>query len=440
MARARARIPLNVFINARPVGQLRKETSGAIDFQYDESWLTWEHTFPISSSLPLREDRYTGDRVLIVLDNLLPDQREVRQRLAERMGSEGEDAYSLLSVIGRDCVGALQLLPDGVDPGAAGEVKGEIATEKRVSDLLSDLGRTPLGISMEDEDFRISIAGAQEKTALLFWKKKWRIPHGSTATTHILKPQIGVLRNGIDLTHSVENEHFCMRLTAALGIPVANTSIQRFGKHTVLVVERFDRRWTKDKRLLRVPQEDLCQALSIAPARKYQSEGGPGIRDVLELLKASDDPEADRRLFLKAQLVFWLLGATDGHAKNFSIFLHPAGGFRLTPLYDVMSLQPALAANQIKRNRMKLAMSVGDSRHYVLHTIQPRHFVQSAIAAGMPSRTVEEIMQELAERIKPAIDVASDELPRGFPRHIRESIIEGLLERAALLKPNTVRT
>lgn len=242
-----------------------------------------------------------------------------------------------------------------------------------------------------------------------------------------------MLRNGVDLTRSVENEHLCMLLTAELGLPTAKTSIATFGDSNVLVIERFDRRWTKDKRLLRLPQEDLCQALSAPPARKYQSEGGPGIREILQLLKASDDPHSERRMFMEAQIVFWLLGATDGHAKNFSIFLHPGGGFRLTPLYDVMSLQPAYDANQIKRNRMKLAMSVGDKRHYVIDSILPRHFVQSAEQAGMPATTVSEIMQELVDRTPHAIATATEQLPSGFPKQIKASIVRGLNERIGLL-------
>jgi serine/threonine-protein kinase HipA len=433
MARTRSHTPLNIFVNGRLVGRLRKEASGAIDFQYDPSWLHWEHTFPVSLSLPLREQRYTGDAVVAVFDNLLPDNIEIRRRVAQRIGAEGDDAYSLLAAIGRDCVGALQFLPADTEPAPAGHVAGEPATDERITALLTELGRTPLGVSTQDEDFRISIAGAQEKTALLFWKRKWHIPHGSAATTHIFKPQIGVLRNGIDLSRSVENEHFCMLLTAALGLPTAKTMIVTLGGSNVLVIERFDRRWTNDKRLLRLPQEDLCQALSVPPARKYQSEGGPGIREVLQFLKASDDPDDDRRFFMKAQVVFWLLGATDGHAKNFSIFLHPGGGFRLTPLYDVMSLQPAYNANQLKRNRMKLAMSVGDKRHYVLDTILPRHFVQSAEQAGMPARAMEDIMQALADRVPKAIEEAIERVPDGFPRQISASIVAGLKERHQLL-------
>lgn len=433
MARPRTRATLNVFLNGRLVGRLRKEASGAIDFQYDGAWLGWQHTFPISISLALREDRYTGDSVVAVFDNLLPDNSEIRRRLAARVNASGDDPYSLLAAIGRDCVGALQFLREGIEPAAAGVVAGVPISDARVAAVLADLGNTPLGLTAEDEEFRISIAGAQEKTALLLWKNRWHLPRGTTATTHILKPQIGIRKNGIDLSHSVENEHLCMLLTEALGLPTAKTQILDFNGQRVLVVERFDRQWTSDKRLLRLPQEDCCQAMSISSVRKYQADGGPGIRQVLELLKASDRPEDDQRLFLKAQTVFWLLGATDGHAKNFSLFLHPGGGFRLTPLYDIMSAQPNFDAKQIQRDQLRLAMSVGENRHYILDTIMPRHFVQSAEQAGVPASTVETILLELKERAPKAMSGVLEQLPDDFPINIKTSIVRGIQKRLELI-------
>ena len=432
MARSRTHVPLGVFVNGRRVGRLRKETSGSIDFQYDGSWLEWDHTFPISLSLPLREDRYVGTSVVAVFDNLLPDSDAIRRRLAERVRAEGDDAYSLLTAIGRDCVGALQFLPGDEEPEAIGKPQGEIVNDERVAAILADLVRTPLGVSAEHEEFRISIAGAQEKTALLYWKDHWCIPHGSTPTTHILKPQIGLLKSGIDLSKSVENEHFCMELARELGLPTAKTTMVNFEDQRVLVVERFDRQWTRDRRLLRLPQEDCCQALSVSPTRKYQTDGGPGIEQVLELLKASDSPAEDQRLFVRAQLVFWLLGATDGHAKNFSLFIHPGGGFRLTPLYDVISAQPTLDAHQIPRKKMRLAMSVGDNRHYVIDTVMPRHFVESAEKAGVPGSVVREQLKEVADLAPSAIERVTKSLPPGFPGDISSSIVRGIEQRLTL--------
>jgi serine/threonine-protein kinase HipA len=343
----------------------------------------------------------------------------------------GYDAYSLLAAVGRDCVGALQFLPDGADPGPAGGIEGRPLEDKAIANLLGDLKRTPLGVD-ESGEFRISLAGAQEKTALLYWRDQWQVPHGSTATTHILKPEIGRLPNGIDLSQSIENEHLCMRLTASLGLPTARTEMREFSGRRALVVERFDRLHTRDGRLLRLPQEDCCQALSVPPPRKYESDGGPGMRRILDLLKASDEPEADQTLFLKAQIVFWLLGATDGHAKNFSIFLLPGGRFRLTPLYDVMSAQPIVDAGEIRHNRMKMAMAVGDNRHYVIDEIMPRHFLQTAASAGVPAPVVQGILDEMENDTDRAIDAAVNDLPPGFPERIVSSVIEGLRRRLRL--------
>jgi serine/threonine-protein kinase HipA len=428
MARRRKHAPLNVFLNSRFVGRLNREASGAIDFQYDPSWLDWEFAFPVSLSLPLREDRYVGAPVTAVFDNLLPDSDAIRRRVAERVGAAGADAYSLLTAVGRDCVGALQFLPDGEDPDPAGTINGRPVDEDEIAQLLNNLASAPLGLD-ENQDFRISIAGAQEKTALLYWQGKWCKPLGTTATTHILKPQIGRIPNGIDLSDSIENEYLCLKLTHALGIPSAKIDIGDFDGKRALIVERFDRRWTRDSRLLRLPQEDCCQALSVPPTLKYQSEGGPGIRDILDLLKGSDDPEADQTAFLRAAIVFWLLGATDGHAKNFSIFLNPGGRFRMTPLYDVLSAQPSLDAGQIQRKQMKLAMSAGDKRHYKIDDIMPRHFLQTAEKAGVGASVVQPILDDLGSTIPGAVERVVQSLPSEFPEQLVSSIVGGIENR-----------
>jgi serine/threonine-protein kinase HipA len=432
MARTPTHKPLNLFLNGQLVGRLTKEASGSVEFLYHESWLARENAVPVSLSLPLREDKYVGRPVVAVFDNLLPDNDDIRRRLAARVRAEGSDAYSLLSAVGRDCVGALQFLPDGADPGPVGQVEGRLLVETEIAAILNDLNKAPLGVTDESE-FRISIAGAQEKTALLLWKDKWHVPHGSTATTHILKPQIGKAGN-IDLSQSVENEHFCMRFAAALGLSTARTKIADFSDRRVLVVERFDRRWTGDQRLLRLPQEDCCQALSVPPTLKYQADGGPGMTDILQLLKGSDEPESDRRNFMKAQIVFWLLGATDGHAKNFSIFLSSGGRFRMTPLYDVMSAQPAVDAGQMRHNKMKMALAAGRNRHYAIETVMPRHFIQTAEAAGIPADMTKAIMSELAERVPVALETTRQGLPPAFSEPILNSISTGVLHRARQLE------
>lgn len=432
MALRRAHVPLNVFLNSRLVGVLRRESTGAIDFQYAKDWLGWQSTFPVSLSLPLREDRYIGAPVINVFDNLLPDSDAIRKRVAERVGAGGTDAYSLLTALGHDCVGALQFLPDGIDPGKAGAVDGKPVTDDEVAVIVNNLASAPLGMS-EDEDFRISIAGAQEKTALLRKDGQWFKPVATTATTHILKPQIGQLPNGIDLSNSAENEYFCLKLLAALGVPTADAEIADFGDRRTLIVERFDRRCTNDGRLLRLPQEDICQAFSVPPTRKYQSDGGPGMRDIIELLKGSDMPEQDIATFMRACILFWMLGATDGHAKNFSITLGPGGRFRLTRLYDVLSAQPSLDAGQIQQKKFKLAMSVGKNRHYPVEEIKPRHFLQTAELAGVGAPLMRAIFEDLGANAVEQTDAVIAALPRNFPDQLVASVRAGVKSRLRLL-------
>ncbi|CAN7609285.1 type II toxin-antitoxin system HipA family toxin [Phenylobacterium sp. LjRoot164] len=428
MARRARAGPLDVYLNGRLVGRLRREASGAIDFVYDESWLAWSNTMPISLSLPLREERYVGAPVAAVFDNLLPDNEAIRARVAAKVGAEGVDAFSLLAALGRDCVGALQFQAEGQAPPQVELPQGEIVSNHQIEEILSNLARSPLGIE-RDADFRISIAGAQEKTAFLRSGEAWRRPFGATPTTHIFKPQIGRLPNGLDLSNSVENEYLCLTLLRALGLATANVEMASFGDRRVLVVERFDRRWLADGRLLRVPQEDFCQALSTPWTLKYESDGGPGVVRCMSLLAVSDEPNLDRQAFMKTIMSFWLLAATDGHAKNFSLFLHPGGRARMTPLYDVLSAQPSLAAGQVRHNQMKLAMAVGDKRRYRVDEVAPRHFVQTGLAAGLSEVTTLELLAGLVEEGPTALANALGALPKDFPDAVSAPIAEGFLQR-----------
>lgn len=430
MGRRPRHAPLRVYLNNRRVGTLARETSGAISFAYHEDWLGWEHALPVSLSMPLRETPYRGEPVAAVFENLLPDSDDLRRLVAEKVGARGTDAYSLLSVIGRDCVGAMQFMAGDTAPeDASGHIEGEALDDAGIEKTLKGLKQAPLGLSRDDA-FRISVAGAQEKTALLWHEGVWKKPHGTTPTTHIFKTQIGQLPNGIDLSDSVENEFYCLKLTEAFGLPVNDARIETFGETKALVIERFDRRWTKDGRLIRLPQEDCCQALSVPPTLKYQSHGGPGIVQILEFLQGSDAPTEDQDRFFKAQLIFWLMGATDGHAKNFSVYIGAGGAYHLTPLYDVLSVQPSLIARQIERKQMKLAMSVGNSRHYRVDQIHGRHFVQTGVRAGLSKARIIALIEEVADTAPAALDKIASILPKDFPPAIHETVSAGIMDRA----------
>jgi len=224
-----------------------------------------------------------------------------------------------------------------------------------------------------------------------------------------------------------------LKLLKHLGLRVNDARIMTFGQTKALVIERFDRVW-HEGRLVRLPQEDCCQALSVPPTRKYQADGGPGILDIANLLQGSDSPADDHRTLIQAQLVFWLIGATDGHAKNFSVFLRPRGGYALTPLYDVLSAQPSLDARYLEGKQMKLAMSVGDNRHHRIDEVQPRHFFQTAEKAGLPKALVSSAIENIASRMDKAAAALEAELPAGFPQELHVSVSAGIQKRMRVLQ------
>ena len=432
MGRKRSYIPLNIYMGERLVGELTREKSGAVSFAYDQTWLDWQYTMPISLSLPLRSERYIGATVIAMFENLLPDNIEILKRVAEEVGAEGTDAYSMLAKLGRDCIGALQIIPADVKPLFSKEITGELQTDIQIEALLKEIENKPLGIRKEN-DFRISVAGAQEKTALLLRDGKWIKPTGTTPTTHILKPQIGVLPDGMDLSQSVENEHYCMRLMESFNLPTAQTEIIDFGEVRALSIERFDRRWTRDGRLIRLPQEDCCQALAVPPTQKYQVDGGPGVVEIIKLLQASDEPQVDQYNFFKANILFWLIGATDGHAKNFSIALTPGGRFKMTPLYDVLTVQPMLDAYQLNRKAMKLAMRVGKSNHYRVDTIVGRHFFETGHQAGLSKSIIQKIIDDITGNWECAFENTQLQMPNDFSEKLHFTVKSAFENRLKLL-------
>ena len=415
---------LHLFENGRRLGALTRTPSG-LALQYDSDWLAWEGATPVSLSLPLDPAGQRGEPVFRFLDNLLPDSEGMRARLAARVDAPDTHPFTLLAHLGRCSAGAVTFVPEGEDPGPPGAVRGTPISDAEVARLVSELDRRPLGVGPR---FRISLAGAQRKTALLFSDGGWQLPHGFTPTTHILKPQIGSLM-GVDFSRSVENEFLCLSLASAFGLEVAPARIEDFGEARVLVVERFDRRWTDDGRLLRVPHEDLAQALGVAAGRKYELDGGPGMVRLLGLLEGSVVPEKDRRSFLRAQVVFWLLAAIDGHAKNYSLRLLPGSRFRLAPLYDIVSVQPAFSGGELPADEAMVSLAVGDAGLRVVDRIGPQHFVETARAAGVPARVVRGLFAELIETRARAFEAVREGLPDDFPHAMEAAIFDAITAR-----------
>jgi serine/threonine-protein kinase HipA len=395
-------------MNAELTGHWSIDSMGRHEFHYDESWAKNEVARPISLSMPLQppEVPYRGPVVEAYFDNLLPESIEVRKRIRDKFGAASTSVFDLLVETGRDCVGAIQLLPPGQPPRGVDQINGKTLDEGGVADSLRRaVSGNPLG-QRDDDDLRISLAGMQEKTALLLKDNKWHEPLGATPTTHIFKLPLGLVgRMQADLSTSVENEWLCAQIVREFGLPVARCDIADFEDQHVLIVERFDRRLSADR------------------------------ADINNLLLGSRHAAADRRLFFRAQVLFWMLCAVDGHAKNFSVFIERYGRFKSTPLYDVISAYPILGngKNQLSPKKASMAMAVtGKNRHYRWAEIQPRHWVSTANKIGL-SATVEEDIADLVARTPGVVKTVNAALPKSFPRGVADPVFDGLTQAAEKL-------
>lgn len=431
---------LNVWLNGIPVGQWRNKANSST-FVYFDEWLEEEQGRPISLSMPFtaNNDAYSGRLVTNYFDNLLPDSDIIRRRIAIRHNTGSTDPFQLLEAIGRDCVGAVQMLSEDMRPEDLFSIRKRPLDEQAIAKLLRDnTNSNGFGPIDDDQDLRLSIAGAQEKTALLYHEGQWNLPIGSTPTTHILKLPLGLVGNmSADMSTSVENEWLCSIILESFGLPIAKTEILQFEEQKVLAIERFDRKYADDNSwIVRLPQEDMCQATGCSPLNKYQRDGGPGIEAIMQLLLGSETPELDRQNFFKTQIIFWLLAAIDGHAKNFSIFLQPKARYRATPLYDVLSAHPVIGngRNMISTQDAKLAMAVrGSTNYYHIQRIQRRHWSSMAQQVGLGGINAEKIIEEVLEQVPNVIDSVNSKLTKKFPAALAASILDGMQKQANVI-------
>ncbi len=368
---------LVTWMNNQRVGELTKLANGAHTFKYAPEWLASRYARPLSLSLPLQRGNITSDAVFNFFDNLLPDSPIVRDRIVKRYHAKSRQPFDLLSEIGRDSVGAVTLIPEDetvTRPIMAWEKLTEARLEEVLTAYKADI---PLGMIREENDFRISVAGAQEKTALLRIGNDWCIPKGITPTTH-----------------------------------------------------SFDRRWNAERTvLLRLPQEDMCQTFGLPSSVKYESDGGPGIARIMAFLMGSSEALKDRYDFMKFQVFQWLIGATDGHAKNFSVFIQAGGSYRLTPFYDIISAFPVLGGTGIHISDLKLAMGLNASKgkKTAIDKIYPRHFLATAKVLRFPEVQMHEILSDFARMIPAALDNVKTSLPTDFPENVVTAVETNVL-------------
>ncbi len=441
IVRRRKSNKLNIWMNGFLVGYW--ESTAQIErLAYSEEWLTDEMSHPLSLSLPFLpgNEPHQGQIVKSYFDNLLPDSDSIRRRLAQRHHIGSTDAFQLLAELGRDCVGAIQLLPEDEAPSDIYEINGDpLSTEEIARRLRGTTSPQALGQQYHNEDLRLSIAGAQEKTALLNHQGQWLLPVGSTPTTHILKLPMGLVGHmQADMRTSVENEWLCSKIMAAYGVPIAHCDIEHFEDQKALVVKRFDRTIVSDGSwIIRLPQEDMCQATGTSPLNKYQNEGGPSINQIMNLLLGSTNAQQDRYNFFKTQIIFWVLAATDGHGKNFSIAHLPGNRYHATPIYDVLSAHPIIGngPTQLSPRRAKLAMALqGRNTHYEINSIHLRHWLGQSQSVGLGEAAARRLIAEVIEDTPPVIESVEHMLPNDFPVDIANSIFSGMRNQADKLE------
>lgn len=350
---------LDVYFNSKLVGKLIQDKEGVIAFKYNDMYISSNEACQISVSMPLRQEQYEGNIPKAFFSGLLPDDI-IRHRLSRYLGISEKNSFALLEAVGGECAGALSLYPEGEIPPEAKKEDIQILDDKSLKEILDLLKRRPLLAGADD--IRLSLAGAQDKIAVRLVDGKIAIMKGSAPTTHIIKPIIEEIKD------SVHNEVFCMRLAKLLKIEVPNVEIRWLDNIPYFLIERYDRIKEQDGNIIRLHQEDFCQALGIIPEFKYEREGGAGIHDCFNLIQNNAlQPAADRLAFINRLIFNYIIGNADAHCKNHS-FLYKTNIPVLAPAYDLFSTAVYAEIST------KMAMRIG--KEYSPDKIFLRHWYQ----------------------------------------------------------------
>jgi serine/threonine-protein kinase HipA len=414
---------LTALLAGREIGRVRRQTSGRLTFTYDGDWRADDDAYPLSLSMPLAASEHGSGVVEPFLWGLLPDNERVLDRWARRFQVSARNAFALIANVGEDCAGAVQFVRserlEEVQSGAADNV--EWLDEADIAERLRLLREDHAAWRLPRDTGQFSLAGVQPKTALLFDNGRWGIPSGRIPTTHILKPPTG------QFDGHAENEHVCLALARALGIPAASSRVQHFGEEIAIVVERYDRVRAGNE-IVRVHQEDVCQALAVMPTGKYQNEGGPSIAVIVGLLRTySSAREEDLNAFMDAVGFNWLIAGTDAHAKNYSLLLSGGQRVRLAPLYDVASILPY---DGFDMHKVKLSMKVGGE--YRLRDVGLRQWRRLAEEVRFEEGRLISRLGEMAEQLPDAVSaIRRNARHEGLGQPIVERLEERIIARAS---------
>lgn len=369
---------LDAYLNENLAGRLR-EDKGQLFFAYDTAWLDSERFIPLSVTMPRQAEEFANEITRSFFDNLLPE-GDIRAAIAKLKRVSEQNTFGLLAEIGGDCAGAISLWPEGENPR-----KNEgyaVISDERLNKLLTDVQKRPLLVV--DDEIRLSLAGAQDKLPVHHDGSQLSLPKGSAPSSHILKP------GSPSFAHMPINEHFCMRLAAALGLRVPPSVILR-KPNPLYLVQRYDRITAPDGALTRIHQIDFCQALNFPSSKKYEHEGGPSLAACFDVIaRYSAQPAKDRLNLISWTIFNFLIGNADAHAKNLSLLI-TSEGVSLAPFYDLVStaVYPDLTVN--------LALKIGGENRP--DWIQERHWEAFAGISGANPRIVWKTMAELSAAI-----------------------------------------
>ncbi len=412
---------LIALLNGRRAGIVTRDRQGRLKFAYDDDWRGAQGAYPLSLSMPLTAAEHGHRNIEAFLWGLLPDNAQVLDRWARRFQVSARNAFALMGHVGEDCAGAVQFVrTDRLnDVLGRGPRNIEWLNEAGIADRLRALRVDHAAWRSPRDTGQFSLAGAQPKTALLFENGRWGVPSGRTPTTHILKPPTG------EFDGHAENEHVCLRLASELGLITANSAVMRFKDEVAIVIERYDRQRTGGD-ILRVHQEDFCQALAISPTSKYENEGGPSIKASVELIRTvSTNAPTDVQGFVDAIAFNWIIGGTDAHAKNYSLLIGAEGRARLAPFYDIASILPY----GFDLQRVRLSMKIGGK--YRLRDIGLRQWHNLASELRMDRDTVTKRTRDLAVNLLDVLPVITKEAQKdGLDHPLIKKLSAKLEERA----------
>ncbi len=405
------------------VGQFVQQSKTYWSFSYSDEWLAYDSAFPISLSLPLVKGECSSFNAMNFIHNLLPDLKEERLSLAHSVGVQSNDAFNFLSKIGHDCTGGISFTENREPPKIGWKYREISASE------LNELVTQRKSFLPFFGDYRPCISGTQRKTTLTRLNGKWYVPQEKSLSSHIIKYPMDVIAQSnsvLDMSGSVENEFICIQIAKELGFKVPDIEmITAESGAKALAVKRFDRCFG-DGVVTRRHQEDFCQIFGVPEHQKYQSENNLGVSNIVDVLSFSAKSTANNHDFFKFMVLQCLLGATDGHLKNFSVHIDPGGHYQIAPFYDLLSAYPAIGVTGLNKRKLKLAMGLKASRGYKYHInkICLRHIEQTANQFGISNANCHEIISAFLAQFSRALSSIDNRFPEKEFSLVKDAIFQ----------------